>query len=421
LKTLRRRNFLKEISAGAVLGSAGLLGACALRGDGSTASLEPIASNPLDTSPGNQAATFRNFDRLAPTRLIGRGASVLPLPEHRINLAPIRYTHGEQRYSIDDYMRRNRTSGILILKGGAITLERYAMGNTSKSRWTSFSVAKSITSTLIGAALKDGSIASLEDGIAKYVRELRDSAFAENSIQDLLNMTSGVRWEEDYSIFHRSDIVRFELAIASQRGGAVMDLLKTRKRAHAPGSVFNYSTADSYVLGAVVAAATGSALSDYLSSRIWAPLGMESDGYWLLDAPNGLETGGDNLSATLRDYGRFGLFFLNGGVIDGVEVLPAGWRELATKPHTPVAAYGHVDDDPLGYGYQWWAFPTGAAALPFHDGAFTAQGIFGQFLYINPREDLVAVVWDAWRSPWEDSAEIETYAMIGAAAAALHA
>jgi CubicO group peptidase (beta-lactamase class C family) len=420
-KACGRRELLKRIGATGALASLGLLCTCAEEADvrAPAPAQEPIASNPLDTTRANQAATFRNIDRLAPTRVIGCGALALALPTHSAHLGSFDYEYEGSTYKVDDYMRRNRTSGLLILKGGAIALERYRMGNSAQSRWTSFSVAKSVTSTLIGAALKDGSIASLDDGVDKYVTQLKGSAFEGSSIRDLLSMTSGVRWDEDYSIFHQSDIERFERAIGSQKKGAVMELIRTRPRAAAPGSVFNYSTGDSYVLGAVVAAATKSTLSDYLSQKIWARLGMETDGYWLLDSPDGLETGGDNFSATLRDYARFGLFFLREGVIGSDAVLPAGWRDLATKPHTAVAAYGRVDDDPLGYGYHWWAFPTGTAALPYHDGAFTAQGIFGQFLYINPKEDIVVVVWSAWRSPWEDRAEIETYAMIGAAAAIL--
>jgi len=418
-----RRRVLKEFGATAALGAAGSLGACARRGANSivTSSQEPIADNPLDTSAANQAATFRNIDRLAPTRAVPRSPATRPLAAHRIDLATIPYTYvyrGES-YTLDEFFVRNRVAGILILKNGAIALERYAMGNVPQSRWTTFSVAKSVTSTLVGAALRDGSIASLDDKVAKYVRPLRGSAYGDSSIRDLLSMTSGIGWEEDYSIFHESDIMRFARAIASRNGDAVMDLMRTRVRVAPSASRFNYSTGDTYVLGAAVAAATGSTLSDYLSRKIWAPLGMERDGYWLLDAPNGLETGGNDISATLRDYARFGWFFLHDGSSGGEAVLPAGWRDQATKPRTAVASYGLVDDDPLGYGYQWWAFPEGPAALPFHDGAFTAQGIFGQFLYINPREDIVAVIWSAWRSAWDDSAEMETYALIGASTAAL--
>jgi CubicO group peptidase (beta-lactamase class C family) len=406
----------------AALGGSGLIGGCTLhaaRPDRS--SPEPIDDNPLDTSSARQAATYRNIDRLAPTRDIRRGSADLPLARHAYDLGAtgVPYEFRDTAYMLEDYVQRNRVSGILVLKQGKVALERYAMGNGPHSRWTTFSIAKAITSTLVGAALKDGSIDSLDDSVARYVDALRGTDYAASSVRHLLSMTSGIQWSEDYSILHGSDLLRFAHAIDERRTGAVMDLMRTRARVAAPGSVFNYSTGDSYVLGAVVAGATGSTLSDYLSRKIWAPLGMERDAYWLLDAPDGLETGGDNISATLRDYGRFGLFFLNDGRLDSASILPQGWRDEATRPGTPVASYGQVDDDPLGFGYQWWSFPVGDGALPHHDGAFTAQGIFGQFLYINPKEDVVAVVWSAWRSAWDDHAEMETYAVLGAAVALL--
>lgn len=415
-KIWTRRDWLKTMGAAAAAGSSGLLAACGGGGNDE----EPIAANLLDTTPENQAATYRHVDRLGPTRVIPRGASVLPLPAHSTSLSALRYDFGASSYSVDDYMSRNRTAGLLILKGGAVALERYGMGNDASSRWTSFSVAKSVTSTLVGAALKDGSIGSLDDGVALYVPQLRGSAYEQNSIRDLLRMTSGVRWIEEYSSTGDSDIARLIQASSSGQPGAVMELMRTRPRAAAPGSVFNYSTGESYVLGAVVAAATGKPLADYLSQKVWAPLGMEADGYWLLDAEGGLEMGGNNFSATLRDYARFGQFFLRRGVVNGNSVLPDGWRELAGQPDAAVTAHGQLYPGyPLGYGYQWWSFPTGADAIPFHDGAFTAEGIFGQFIYVNPAEDIVAVVWSAWPESWVDTSEFETYTLIGTAAAML--
>ncbi len=418
----QRRRVLQRIGAAGVMGGTGLLAGCAHRPPAPAGSAaEAIADNPLDTTAANQAATFRNIDRLAPTRTIRHGGPALVLPRHPLDLdsVGITYDYRDEQFTAEQFLRRRRVGGVLILKAGQIAFERYAMGNAPQTRWTSFSVAKSILSTLTGVALQDGAIASLDDTVDQYLPELRNSAFGPCPLRDLLCMTSGVEWEEDYSILHGSDILRFARAIAQRRPGAVMELMRSRTRTAPSGTLFNYSTGDSYVLGAVLAAATGGDLSSYLSRKIWAPLGMENDAYWLLDAPDGLETGGNEISATLRDYGRFGLFFLGEGRIGTQRVLPTGWRDTASRPHTAVASYGQVDDDPLGFGYMWWCFPDGAGALPGHDSAFTAQGIFGQFLYINPKEDVVAVVWSAWRSPWDDNAEMETYAFLGAAVAQL--
>lgn len=415
-----RRELIKALGLAGILGGSGALSAC---GAGSAPALAPdeaIAAGLFDTTPANQAATYRHVDRIGPTRLIRRGASARPLPRHPVALDGMRYEHGGLTSTIDDYMRRNRTAGLLILKGGAIALERYGMGNDETSLWTSFSLAKSVTSTLVGAALKDGRIASLDDSVAAYVPQLAGSAYAQNSIRELLCMCSGVAWSEDYAGGASSDITRLIIALGSGQPGAVMALMRDRSRAAAPGTVFNYSTGESYVLACVVAAATGQTLSAYLSQKIWTPAGMEADAYWLLDAERGQEMGGDNISATLRDYGRFGQFILSDGVINGASVLPAGWRELAGRPDRAVTACGNLYPAyPLGYGYQWWSFPEGELALPGHDGAFTAEGIFGQFVYINPKEDVVAVVCSAWPTAWVVAAEIETYTLLANAIAAL--
>jgi CubicO group peptidase (beta-lactamase class C family) len=385
-------------------GSDGLLTAC---GGGSP--LEQVATNLFNTTEANQAATFRNVDRIYPVRVIKRGNTVVPLPMHPVSLAAL-------SPAVDDYMRRNRTAGMLILKRGAISLERYGMGNTDQSRWTSFSVAKSVTSTLLGAALKDGSISSLSCMVSKYLPSVASTEWSNRSLADLLSMVSGMGWDETYLTTGTSEFAKLVQAWTSGQAGAVLELMRTRSRIAPPGSVFNYSTGESYMLGAVVASATGKNLSSYLSEKVWAPLGMEADGYWMLDAPNGLEMGGNSFSATLRDYGRFGQFFLREGVSNSVVRLPLGWRDLAGTPQNAATNCGALYPGyPFGYGYQWWAFPRGADAIPNHDGAFTALGIFGQFIYINPLEDVVAVVWSAWSNTWVDDAEFETYGLIGKA------
>lgn len=419
-KNFSRREVLKLIGAGTSLASLGLLKGCGGANQPPSASMEAIATDLFGFTPDNQAATYRHVDQLGATRVIRRGTTVMPLPAHKLSLEGLKYDFSGRSYSIDDYMQRNRSAGLLILKNGAIALERYAMGNDASSRWTSFSVAKSVTSTLIGVALKDGRIGSLDDKVTKYVPQLQGSAYEQNTLRQLLRMSSGVAWNETYSTGPDSDIARLVQAVNSGVPGAVLEVMRTRPRAAPPGSVFNYSTGESYVLGAVLAAATGMNLSEYFSQKIRAPLGMEADGYWLLDSANGLEMGGDNFSASLRDYARFGQFFLRQGVINGRAVLPEGWRDLAGRPDDPVTACGQLYPAyPLGYGYQWWSFPAGEAALPMHDAAFAAEGIFGQFMYVNPKEDVVAVVWSAWPQAWIDSAESETYTLLGTAVAML--
>ena len=411
---LTRRRMLGMLGGLSTIGAMGMLSGCA---GTSSEVLEDIATGLATVTPGNQAATYRNIDRIYATRRIARGFSASPLVAHATSLTDLRYDAGAGPKSVADYMTKARTSGLLILKDGKVALERYAIGNTERSRWTSFSAAKSLTSTLIGIAVQEGRIRSLDDNVETYVPALGTSAYAGCSIRSLLRMTSGVAWDETYSVTGDSDIAKLVQAFSSNQPGAVLELMRTRQRATTVGSTFNYSTGEAYVLGAVLSAAIGGNLSDYLSSKIWGPAGMEADGYWMLDAPGGAEMGGNNFSATLRDYGRLGMFMLNEGA--GNSKLPSGWRTLAGQPDNPVTAHGKLYPDyPLGYGYQWWSFPNDPALAP-HENAFTAQGIYGQFIYINPAHRVVAVVWSAWPEAWVSDLEFETYALLGTAVATL--
>ena len=379
---------------------------------------EAIAANALATSPENQAATFRNQDLARPVRAIRRGARVRALPPHPRPLTDLSFEAGGATHGLDDYMARRRTAGVLILKRGQVALERYGLGNTPESRWTSFSTAKSMTSTLAGAALHDGAIRSLDDPVERYLPVLKASAYEGVSVRDVLRMSSGVAWDEQYDPNGKSDVVALGAALASQKAGAVLDLMRTRPRAAPQGTKFNYSTGEACVIGALVSAAVRRPLADYYADKVWGPAGMEADGYWQLESKDGLELGGMGVSARLRDFGRFGQFVLEDGVAGSRRGLPVGWRDLAGQPDTAATGFGALENGyPLGYGYQWWVLPRKAGDI--HDGAFTAQGIFGQFVYVNPREQVVGVVWSAWRDAWETPAEFETYAMLGAATAAL--
>jgi CubicO group peptidase (beta-lactamase class C family) len=415
--SLARRRLLQALGGMGALGATGLMTGCGGGAAPLAIPLEPIAAGLTLVTPENQAATYRNVDRLYATRKFTRGATASSLRSHAVTLENLSYDIGAGVTSVNDYMAKSRTAGLLILKNGEIALERYAMGNTAQSLWTSFSVAKSLTSMLIGMALQEGLIRSLDDAVDSYLPSLSGSAYAGCSVRSLLRMSSGVAWIEEYTSSGDSDIVRLVEAFSSNQPGVVFELMRSRTRAAPVGSVFNYSTGESYVLGAVLAAAIGGNLCDYLSRKIWAPAGMEADGYWMLDAPGGTEMGGNNFSATLRDYGRLGQFMMNGGAASSS--LPSGWLNLAGQPDNPLTAHGNLYPDyPLGYGYQWWSFPNDPMLAP-HENAFTAQGIYGQFIYVNPAHSVVAVVWSAWPEPWVLDLEFETYGLLGTAVAAL--
>jgi CubicO group peptidase (beta-lactamase class C family) len=382
---------------------------------------ERAAPDVTNTTPENQAATLRNQDQVWPVRVIRRGDAVRPLPPHARSLADLTFEVGDVRLSLGDFMARRRTAGLLILKDGEIALERYGMGNGPESRWTSFGASTAMTSTLAGAALHDGAIGSLDDPCDLYLPQLCGSAYDGVMVRNVLRMCSGVAWAEENQPDGRSDVRRLGRAMVSRRPGSVLELLCALPPAQPQGSVFNYSTVDSCLLGAVVAAATGRWLADYCAETIWGPAGMEADGHWQLESEDGLELGGLGLSACLRDVGRFGQLVLeDGDAFSGRRVLPAGWRDLAGQPDSAATAFGRlVPGSPAGYGYQWWALPGAPFADGLHAGAFSTFGGYGQRIYINPAERVVAAIHSAWRQPQDSDAEVETNALLRAAVRAL--
>jgi CubicO group peptidase (beta-lactamase class C family) len=379
---------------------------------------EEIATYVNTTTPENQAATLRNQDLVWSVRPIRRGEAVRPLPPHARSLADLTYELGGLRLGVDEFMTRHRTAGLLVLKHGEIALERYGLGNGAQSRWTSFSTAKSMTATLAGAALHDGAIGSLDEPCETYVPQLNGSAYEGVTIRNVLRMCSGVAWREDEDADGRSEVHRLGRAMVSQRPGAILELMCKLPRAHPQGTVFNYSTGESSVLGAVIAAAVGRPLADYFGERVWGPAGMEADAHWQLEAEGGLEMGGLGVSARLRDVGRFGLLMLEDGeAFNGRRVLPSGWRDLASRPDCAATGFGRLTPgDPGGYGYQWWATPP---APGVHAGVFAALGAHGQFIYINPGDQVVVAIHSAWREPSDSDARVETVALLRAAVRAL--
>jgi CubicO group peptidase (beta-lactamase class C family) len=339
--------------------------------------------------PDLQVSTFRNIERLFPTRAIRRGSSVHPLPPSDKPLKNVRFKSEGNDYDLYDYVSLNRVSALLVLKDGKIALETYQLGNRENTRWMSMSVVKSITATLIGAAIKDGHIRSIDDALTRYLPDLSTSAYDGVTVRNLLQMASGVSWDETYTD-PKSDRRRMLEVQQSQLAGGILALMARLPRAALPGTRWNYSTGETHVAGALLRAAVRKPLAEYLSDRIWARFGMESDATWWLESPGGLEVGGSGLSATLRDYGRFGLFLLSGGKAGGEQILPDDWVKDAGSPKI-------VNGQPVNYGYMLWPIPDGRGTI--HEGAFEARGIFGQHVYVNPREHVVMVVWSALPKP----------------------
>ncbi len=322
-------------------------------------------------TPEQQVAGYRNINKIFPTRIIEAGGKTLELPQQLVSLGNVKFTADGRTMTVDEYFLKKNVAGLLVIKDGRIAYERYGLGNTKDSLWVSFSVAKSVTSMLVGAAIQDGYIKSVDEKITDYLPRLKNSAYDQATIRNVLQMSSGVAWNEDYAD-PNSDVNR-----ATWDTLSLYEYLRNKPRVAAPGEVFNYNTAETNLVGTLLRSAIGNNLSTYLSEKIWKPFGMGSDANWMLSEVGGGETGGCCINATLRDYGRLGLFALhNGQLADGTQVLPEGWMKESTTP-----SKGNP-----GYGYFWW---LGA------DGTFRASGIFGQAIYVNPKENVVIALHSA--------------------------
>lgn len=338
--------------------------------------------------PGVEVDTFSHTERLLPFRRVPRAGPVQPLKTRATPFPSLRIDVDGKPVDLYDYLSINRVAGLLILKDGEIALEHYDLGIGPQTRWSSWSLAKSIASTLTGAAVADGAITSLDDPVGRYVPALRGGVYESVTIRQILTMSSGVRWNETYTDPHsdRRQLLKIQM---SQTPGAILKFMSSRSRAGAPGSIWNYNTGETIVLGAVIEGATHRTLADYLSEKIWSKAGMEKDATWWVESPGGMGVAGTGIGATLRDYGRFALLAANDGRLNGKSLLPPGWFDEAGTAKTIGAT--RVD-----YGYMWWIPPQ---TDPLSAGAFEAIGIFGQSIYVNRRERLAIVLLSARSKP----------------------
>ena len=326
----------------------------------------PTNSDVLFWSQHQRDAGFRALDRLPvliKARLVAAGDTGTELPPG----PPIKLSS-----DVDAYMASQRLAGLLVVQGGKVRLERYGQKFSPSGRWTSFSVAKSVTSVLLGAAIRDGAIKSMDDMVVAYIPELKGSSYDGVSIRQLVTMTSGVRWKEDYAD-PQSDVARFNRQKPDGEFASVVSYMRRLPRVAPPGIRWNYSTGDGSLLGILISQATGKSLSEYLSEKVWQPAGMAKPATWLL-SNSGQEISGCCIQASTRDFALFGQFVMNGAMVGGQSILPDGWLNEATTKQADIGQPGR------GYGFQWWSRD---------DGAFEARGIFGQGIFIDPKRQLV--------------------------------
>ena len=309
---------------------------------------------------------FGNVQTLSETRTVVASKTPHPLVPKLKDWSDFEYEVNGEAFSLDDYFKRPAARGLIVLQGDEILLERYGAGNTPETRWITFSVTKSVTSLLIGAAIHDGFIGSVDELVTDYIPRLKGSAYDGVRIRDILHMASGVAWNEDYAD-PESDVAQAGAA----NGIELTQYLNTLPREAQPGTRFNYNTGETNLVGELLRAAIGNNASRYLQNKIWQPFGMEHDAYWLLSSAGGVETGGCCINATLRDYARIGRFVLADGVLpSGERVVPTNWIRDSVTP----------SQGSENYGYLWWLYD---------EGAFSARGIFQQRIFIDPTRDAV--------------------------------
>ncbi len=361
----------------------GVLAALVVAGVAGWFSLDKETRSLLATLPTNRDilfwsqpqrdAAFRALDRLpvlARSHVVPAGGTPMPLPPGPPLKLPV---------DIDAYLAGQHGAALLIVQDGKLRLERYGLGFDGGGRWTTFSVAKSITSTLVGAAIRDGYIKSMDDKVSDYIPEMKGSAYDDVSIRQLLTMTSGVKWNENYAD-PNSDVARFNNHKPEPGVDALVSYMRKLPREAPPGTRWLYSTGETNLVGVLLGRATKKPLASYLSEKIWVPAGMEQEATWLLSR-TGNEISGCCIQAASRDFARFGLFILNGARVNGQSIVPDGWLAEATTSRTDIGRPGR------GYGYLWWTYD---------DGAFSARGIFGQGIFIDPKRKLVIVSNADW-------------------------
>lgn len=332
----------------------------------------PTDTDVLSWKQNQRDAAFRAMDRL-PVLAKASPISASPTPFALPAGTPLEIP------GIDAYMADQRSAGLVIVHDGKVRFERYGLDFDSTGRWTSFSVAKSFTSTLVGAAIQDGHISSLDDMVSRYIPDLRGSAYDSVSIKQLLTMSSGVRWNEDYED-PNADVAQFNNAKPDDGVDATVSYMRRLPRAHPAGTVWNYNTGETNLIGVLVSSATKKPLSQYLQEKIWHPAGMGAPATWLL-GKTGHEIAGCCIQAATRDFARFGLFVLANGNVGGTQIVPPTWFADAIRKQFEIGEPGR------GYGFQWWTYD---------DGSVSARGIFGQGIFIDPARKLVIASHANW-------------------------
>lgn len=352
--------------------------------------------------PSVNVLTFRNMDQLFTTRTVARSGTASPLPasHHPLNFS---YSHDGATHAASAFAQRSFTNALIILKDGKIVHESYHNLSNENSRFMAWSMTKSITALLVGALVRDGKIKSVSDPITTYLPELKTGAYNGVSVRDILQMRSGVDYEERYDFENPGIAARNHESALVQNVARFADVARTVTRAHAPGTHFQYKTIDTAVLGWLIERTSGMSVAAYTSQQLWEPLGAQADGYYIMDGAPGVgrEFSGAGFNATARDFARVGQMLLNNGKVGDRQLIPADWIKTATSP-------SHAETPQGGYGYQFWTVPN--------SDAYQALGLQGQYIYVDPTTRTV-IVKMSYYPPADMKVSEETAAFFAAVSA----
>ena len=349
------------------------------------------------------ALSFRSMDQIFTTRSVPRSGPVWRLPKSERAL-DFTYAWQGRNIAAEDFLERTYTNALMVIKDGRVVVERYRNGSDERSRFIGWSMTKSITSVLIGCALAEGRIESLDKPISDYLPELKGGGYEGVSIRHVMQMRSGVDYEERYDFANPGRAASNHINSLVRNTTRFADAARTLPRSHKPGEFFQYKTIDTAVLGWLVERVTRGSVAAYTARCLWEPLGAESDGFYIMDGAPGVgrEFSGAGFNATLGDFGRFGQMMLQGGVADGRRIVSADWVQQSTSPNGP------EDNRRGGYGLQWWTLGG---------GTYSAIGLQGQYVFVDPGTRTV-VVKLSYFPPGDNTAlDGETQAFLKAASA----
>lgn len=335
-------------------------------------------------SGAEQYENFNRMDEIYPVTTMTASTEPFEFEEGSTILLPPSFSYNGVDINVESFLAETDTSALLVIHKGKVRLEKYWLTGGRNVNWLSMSVSKSFIATGVGIAVDDGLIDILKP-ITDYVPSLVGSAYDDVRIKDVLQMSSGAAWNEDYNDTE-SDIMR--LAKIMSIGGSLDNFVSTLVGEQQPGTRNHYNSADTQALAMLLSRATGKSVTDYLSEKIWHPLGMETDAYWMVD-DNNVEMAFGGLNATARDYAKLGELHRLKGKWQDRQIVSEEWVNAATKPDAPHLQPGVNKEFPLGYGYQWWIPET-------LEGEFSAIGVYNQFIYVNPTRDLVVVKLSAF-------------------------